>query len=143
MSSLISKFSSQEWLWERVGRCSGWWQDGVKTTKTNDSKKKKALRILTDAWLLVSIHNIPGFYFNRYGYSGFVRPWQHEVMIPFHHLISRLWCSLFESKLARLTVTLQGTLGICLWARVLRLLAGVESDRYETIVGHQKYVLGK
>lgn len=51
---------------------AGWSQT---TNKTDDSKK--ASRILTDAWLLVSLRNIPGFYFNRYGYSGFVRPWQH------------------------------------------------------------------
>lgn len=39
----------------------------------NDSERK-AQCILTGAWLLGSIRDIPGFYLNRCGNSGFVRP---------------------------------------------------------------------
>lgn len=48
-------------------------QDGVYDEQDSRSRKD-APRILTDAWLLVSIRDIPGFCFNRYGCSGFVRP---------------------------------------------------------------------
>lgn len=34
------------------------------------SRGKNASRILTDAWLLVSIRDIPGIFFNRHGCFG-------------------------------------------------------------------------